>query len=332
MNLTTRRRPEAARTILGLASLAVSLAALLATARPALASNAATAAPPACACGCGLFDTDSSTLFPQGQGGRVYLEYDWNNQHENWSGLSRSPGWKNADKQIETHWLTLGAQYMFSADWGVQLDVPYAVRDFVSAADDGTRLQAHWNDFGDIRVRGIYDGFFEDHSGGLTFGFKLPSGNYSFEDKNRIVDRDTEIGTGSVDVLIGGFYHRALNETFTLFTTMNLDVPAIDRDHYHPGMELDLSAGTILTFPLGELVKLRPVAQVLFAGRTSDSGKATPDRTMSGYERILVAPGLQVDLGPVSLFGDVAAPVFQHVLGQQLVAPFQIKFAISYRF
>jgi hypothetical protein len=58
---------------------------------------------------------------------------------------------------------------------------------------------------GDIEVVGMYTGFFEDMSTGVTFGLKLPTGTYTADG----LDRDTQIGSGSTDLLLGGF-HRGL--------------------------------------------------------------------------------------------------------------------------
>ena len=76
----------------------------------------------ACACGCGVFDVATSSMFPNGQGGMAFLQYDYQDQNRNWSGNSKAPAANNDDKEIETHFITLGVQYMFNdqlgrADW-----------------------------------------------------------------------------------------------------------------------------------------------------------------------------------------------------------------------
>ncbi len=40
----------------------------------------------ACACGCGVFAVGTSSMFPTGSGGTVYLEYDYQDQTINWHG------------------------------------------------------------------------------------------------------------------------------------------------------------------------------------------------------------------------------------------------------
>src|SRR5271154_94625 len=67
----------------------------------------------ACACGCGVFDVGTSSMFPEGQGGMVFLEYDYQDQNQNWHGTSSAPAANNDDKEIRTHFVTLGLQYMF---------------------------------------------------------------------------------------------------------------------------------------------------------------------------------------------------------------------------
>ena len=72
---------------------------------------------------------------------------------------------------------------------------------------------------GDIRLEGIYTGFSDDMSSGLTFGVKLPTGDDSHNDAYGDIDRDSEIGTGSTDVLLGGFHRHRLTRdgSFTWF-------------------------------------------------------------------------------------------------------------------
>ena len=307
-----------------LAVLAASLASVLAAASPALG----------CACGCDIFDVGGSSMFPTGQGGRIFLEYDYQNQHENWHRSVRAPGVDNGDKQIETHFMTLGAQYMITADWGVQVEASYDYRHFVTTGDpDGTNIEdIRWSELGDLRVKGIYDGFLDDHSLGVTFGFKLPTGSYTYEDTYGDVDRDTELGTGSTDVLLGVFFHQELWSGWTVFAQAQLDAPVLSRDGYYPGVEFDAAMGVFWTWTIVENVRLSPLAQIIESARTSDGGKAAASPVSSGFERLLVSPGVELDLGPVMVYFDVEVPVYIHTTGDQVIAPVLFKGMISYRF
>ena len=280
----------------------------------------------ACACGCGVFDVGTSSMFPNGQGGMAFLQYDYQDQNRNWSGSSQAPAANNDDKVIRTDFVTAGLQYLFNSSWGVQAQVPFAYRYFKTA--DGS---TSWGSLGDIRIEGIYTGFMADQSAGVTFGVKLPTGNDNYNPD--FVDRDTQIGSGSTDILLGGFFRDNLdrNQKWDWFAQLQLDVPVLIQDQYRPGVELDTATGIDYKgWSLGR-VKISPVAQVIFSERTGDSGAAAnPDN--SGYQRILLSPGVEFHIHPVKLYADVELPVYQNVTGNQVVAPVLFKVSLSLMF
>src|SRR5208283_775502 len=79
----------------------------------------------ACACGCGVFDVATSSMLPNSTGGMAWLQYDYQDQNRNWNGTSEAPAINNGDKEIETHFITAGLQYMFNNSWGLKVEVPY---------------------------------------------------------------------------------------------------------------------------------------------------------------------------------------------------------------
>ena len=289
----------------------------------------------ACACGCGVFDVATSSMLPQGPGGMAFLNYDFQDQNQNWSGSSSAPAANNGDKQIETHFFTLGLQYMFNRSWGAQIELPYWRRTFDTDLNFPTPpanlVSRTWTGLGDIRLTGIYTGFSEDLSSGVTFGLKLPTG--SFTRDGDVVDRDTEMGSGSTDILLGGFWRHQFTGSgnWNFFTQGLLDVPVLTQDEYHPGTEVDAAAGIYYTgWSLGR-AKITPLAQVIGSERTGDMGAAaSPDN--SGYQRILLSPGIEVHLHPVKIYADVELPVYNHVTGNQLIAPVLVKVSLSYMF
>src|SRR5271170_7908259 len=155
----------------------------------------------ACACGCSVFDVGTPSLIPKGSGGTVWLEYDFMNQYINWHATKPSSAGNNDDKQIKTNFTTAGAQYMFNRNWGAMLTVPYTIRTFRTLGDSGLVNQYNHANFGDVRIWGMYTGLQEDMSLGLLAGFKLPTGDHTYND----FDRDTSIGSGSTDLLIAGY-------------------------------------------------------------------------------------------------------------------------------
>ena len=129
----------------------------------------------ACACGCGVFDVGGSGMLPEGAGGMAFLQYDYMDQNRNWNGSSEAPASNNGDKELESDFVTLGLQYMFNNNWGVQAELPYTFRNFKGTDDDTGKIMSHnWSGFGDVRIQGIYTGFFADQSAGVTLGLKLP--------------------------------------------------------------------------------------------------------------------------------------------------------------
>jgi hypothetical protein len=276
-------------------------------------------------------------MFPEGPGGMFTVEYDYQNQNQNWQGSSSAPGANNPDKHIETSWVTAGFQYMFDRSWGLQLEVPYEHRSFTTTDAAGGLATVNWGDLGDIRVRGIYTGFSPDLSTGVTFGLKLPTGNYTYNDAGGDVDRDSEIGTGSTDLLLGAFHRGNLPASLAWFAQADLDIPFLTRDEYQPGAEGDGAAGIYYNgLTLGR-AKIAPLAEVIASKRMSDHGSgATSDPitggAASGYDRVLVGPGLEVHVHPVMVFADVEFPVYVRTTGDQLVAPALFKVVVSYMF
>jgi hypothetical protein len=295
----------------------------------------------ACACGCDVFDVATSSMFPTiGDNGMVFLQYDYQDQNHNWNGTSQAPDANNDDKEIKTYFTTLGFQYMFNSSWGVEAEMPYDFRTFKTDIGGGTIATRNWNQVGDTRVQGIYTGFFADQSAGVTFGLKLPTGSYTFD--SDVVDRDTQLGTGSTDILLGGFYRGNItkDEKWDWFAQLQLDVPTLIQDEYRPGVELDTAAGIDYKgFSIGR-VRISPLAQIIFSERTSDSGAnasggANDDPASgvsSGYQRIMLSPGIEFHIHPVKIYADVEVPVFQNFTGNQVAAPVLFKVSMSYMF
>ncbi len=280
----------------------------------------------ACACGCGVFDVGTSSMFPNGAGGMAFLQYDYQDQNRNWNGTSQAPAANNDDKEIRTDFVTAGLQYMFNSSWGVQAEVPFAYRYFKTDVGSTT-----WGSLGDLRVEGIYTGFMADLSAGVTFGVKLPTGNDNYNPG--LVDRDTQIGSGSTDILLGGFYRDNLdrNQKWDWFAQLQLDVPVLIQAQYRPGVELDTAAGVDYKgFSLGR-VKISPVAQAIFSERSSDSGEAANPGN-SGYQRILLSPGIEFHIHPVKIYADAEFPVYQNFTGNQLAASVLYKVSMSFMF
>jgi hypothetical protein len=289
----------------------------------------------ACACGCGVFDVGTGTMMPTGPGGFVWLEYDRLNQNRNWSSTSSAPAGNNEDKQIATDFFTLGVQYMASRKWGVQAQLPFWNRDFKTTTDvpnTGDVGSFGHADIGDIRIRGIYSGLSDDMSSGVSFGLKLASGNFTYAN----FDRDTSIGTGSTDVLLGGYHFGNLPWTgrlpFHWYLNGQWDHAVSTQLGYRPGDEFDGALGSYYEgIRVGGSGTLSPLLQLIASVRVHDTG-VNSDPGNTGYQRLLISPGLEYDVKHWRLYGDIEVPIYQNMNGNQLIAPVAYKFIVAYNF
>ena len=284
----------------------------------------------ACACGCGIFDVGTSSMFPSGSGGTVFVDYDFMDQNHDWSKSSQASNDDAPDKKIRTSFINAGAQYMFNRKWGIQVDLPYAHRYFKTIDDDtGDTVSSSHSAVGDMRIRGIYTGFSSDMSTGLTFGVKVPTGDWTYPN----FDRDVEIGSGSTDVLFGVYHRGAItaDNIFSYFVQDNVDQPFLTQGGYLPGTENNAALGVYYNGWSVDGMKITPVAEILNSYRSRDRGRAAAPAN-SGYERILLAPGLELDYKRVMVYFDVGFPVYQHMNGNQLAAPALYKVTVSYMF
>jgi hypothetical protein len=288
----------------------------------------------ACACGCGVYDVGTSSMFPKGSGGTVFLENDYQDQNHNWSGTSQAPSANNPDHDIRTDFVTAGLQEMFNRSWGIQVEVPYVSRFFqtTGGATGSDIVSLKWSGLGDIRIEGIYTGFSPNLSTGVTFGLKLPTGDYTHNDSFGDVDRDSEIGTGSSDILLGGFHRGNLADHWTWFGQAEADLPVLSRDQYRPGWEIDSAAGIYYSGWTIDRLTITPVGQAKASSRASDRGDNSAHPLASGYQRVLLVPGIEFNLHPVMVYADVERPVYQHFNGNQLAASALFKLTVAYMF
>jgi hypothetical protein len=144
--------------------------------------------------------------------------------------------------------------------------------------------------------------------------------------------------------LLGGFDRGNIteDEKWDWFAQALFDEPVLTQVQYRPGAELDTAAGIDYKgFSVGR-VGIIPVGQLIFSMRTSDSGANAsggvndndgpipgPD---SGYQRVMVSPGIEVHVHPLTLYADAEFPVFQSFTGNQLAAPVLFKVSVSYMF
>lgn len=286
----------------------------------------------ACACGCDVFDVGGPERMSMAKGGEVFVNYGYMDQSQNWSGDHSAPAANNDDKEIRTHLVTAGLRYAISPNWGVLVEAPLWNRTFHTENDAGTGVDRfNHTALGDLKIVGVYTGLAKDMSTGLTFGVKLATGDWKYAH----FDRDTQIGTGSTNLLLGAYHNGFLSpdRAFGYYVKAQWDKPVASQGGYEPGDEIDAGAGVtynVQRFADGP-IKVVPVLQMLASSRARDHGpNADPDN--SGYSRLMLSPGVEVTNGAWAFYADVELPVYQHVNGNQLIAPELVKLMVSRRF
>lgn len=279
----------------------------------------------ACACGCGVFDVGSGTMMPTDSQSAftAWFRYDYMDQNQNWERTSKAPAADNGDKALKTSFFTFGGQYMVNHSWTMMAELPIYDRS-LTTTDDGTVFgpadsvyTGHLTSLGDLQLTAMYTGFSPDMSTGLGLGVKLPTGD-STGPKGPLggaeFDRDSLPGTGSTDIIVSGYHLGSLSRSGALsyFVQARYQFAVATRDAYRPGDEFDSAAGISYDFgAVGPLNKVAPVLQVLNSYREKDSG-LNADPANSGYERVLIAPGVEVRVNKVHVYADVEVPVYQH--------------------
>jgi hypothetical protein len=284
----------------------------------------------ACACGCSVFDVGAGELMPTSGSGVAFVEYDDMNQTTNWSGTHRAPAAENADKRLRSSFFNLGVEYMPDKDWSVMIELP--VTDRLFATDDGSGVGTFRHAaVGDVRLQATYSGFSSDMSTGLTLGMKLPTGDFRYPG----FDRDSAIGSGSTDLILGGYHVGQLYSggRWSYFVQALAQIPIATQDGYRPGVEADAAVGlhyNAAAFADGRM-KLTPSLQLIASTRARDAGPAA-DPVNSGYERLLISPGVALDVEQWRVYADVEVPLYQEVRGDQLTAPVLFKMMVSRSF
>ena len=270
-------------------------------------------------------------MFPNGEGGMVFFEYNFLDQTQNRSRSNLAPSDANNDKEIKTNFMQLGGQYMFNRMWGAQVNIPYWSRNFKTLNSDTGEIDSFdHTSVGDIQLKGIYTGFSEDMATGLTFGLKLPTGDASYPN----FDPDTEIGTGSTDFLLG-VYHRGKitqDNLWNWFGQFQLQQPLISKPNYLPGNEINMSIGAYYNgWNISPHTKIAPILELLASARAADEG-ADANTTDSGYRRLLASPGVELDWESLRIYANVTTPLYQYYNGFQLAAPISYKLGTMFGF
>ncbi|WP_353226547.1 hypothetical protein [Novosphingobium sp.] len=316
----------------------------------ALSTAFAPASAIACACGCGIFDVGVGAITPQDadSGLSVFARVSTMDQRDNRAQGHAASADDNPDKRITTDFYTLGATYMVKHRWLIMAELPVYHRQFTTTGSDTNGQDVietvPLTAPGDALLRVTYTGFSPAMTTGLGLGVKLPTGRVTGPTDrygNQPYDRDTMPGTGSTDVEFSGYHVGRLAGAARWFVQAQARFAVATRDHYRPGNEFNGAAGVAYDLAAGKTT-LSPSLQLTASTRGRDSG-ANADPLNSGYQRLLLAPGLRVQVTrKLSVYAELAIPIAQYVNAArasdnadssgQLVAPRLLSVQVNYGF
>ena len=273
---------------------------------------------------------------------RFDLRYEYINQDQPRAGRSKVgvgqiPAHHDEVQTTNRNWLgTL--DYTFNNEWGVSATLPIIDRDHLHIHNHrGQQLLESWNftEAGDMRVLGRRQWQSENREAlrldfyGINFGLKLPTGDTGVRNSaGALAERTLQPGTGTTDLLIGGYFRRAFGSGSSWFVDGLVQAPFSSHDNFKPGTRVSLDLG----YRYEASDKLGLMLQLNALHKSHDQGSdAEPED--SGGKFLFLSPGLSYVLAKnVQLYGFVQLPLYQYVNGVQLTADWAVVVGLSTRF
>ncbi len=291
-------------------------------------------------CGCSLTSDWLSQGLVAVPGTVVTIRYDDVPQtrlQDGRSGVDRAmialPTNREVERYTYNHYLTAIVDHQFASGWGVDLQVPAIYRPHVTTAPGDTEFSnSRSGGVGDVRISGRWQGFGGPGITGVQFGLKLPTGSFREHflggpQAGEEVDRGLQPGTGTTDALVGAYHYGRIAPKVDVIVQALAQIPLDSRAGYRPAVATNVSAGFHYTGWAG----ITPQLQINFRVAGRDLG-VNADREHSGGELLYVAPGGIVRLSSrTSAFAYVQVPVYQRVIGYQLVPTYTASVGINYR-
>ncbi len=293
------------------------------------------------ACGCTLNSDWASQGYASQPGFRFDLRYDYFNQDQLRSGtqvVDRSalsyPNGQEIQQQTVNRNLTLALDYSPDANWGLAVLVPTFDRTHATVlAGDTAPSFSQASGIGDVRVLGRYQGFSDDHSFGVQFGLKLPTGatNQNFNagaGMGQYLDAGLQLGTGSTDLLLGFYAFGSLAPDWGCFSQALFQVPVAHKEGYRPGDGVNANVGLRYTGFAG----VTPHLQFNVRAERRETGVLadTPD---SGATLVYLSPGLTFNISrSFQIYAFAQVPVAQRVNGLQLEPRSSVSLGLHWTF
>ncbi|HUW75761.1 MAG TPA: hypothetical protein VMV70_03695 [Gallionella sp.] len=324
----------------------------------------------ACAtCGCSL-STDAATGYSASTGWRVSADYSFINQDQLRTGtgtispaqvaaINDAGGNQEVERQTINRYLTFGLSYSPSADWNYRLLAPFIGRShttYGAASNPLTPDQlsgASVDSLGDIKFIVGYQGVLPTHNLGFQLGVKLPTGDYggpsasgtgtvgrnpvSFgpggNSGGQLLDTSLQAGTGSTDLIIGGYYYQPVSQNFDAFVNGQFQAAVMENldqvgSDYRPGNLATVSVG----LRYEENPRIVPQLQLNITRKSAELGALADTADTAGTVAYL-SPGISVNvIKNTQMYAFVQLPLYSHLDGYQLFPHYTATVGISHAF
>ena len=266
-----------------------------------------------------------------------YIDQDQPRSGRERVGVGEIPQHHDEIRTINRNWLAT-LDYTFNEAWGVSATLPVIDRNHSHIHNHGgAQLLDQWSftEAGDVRVLGRRQWRAESAEAqrldffGATFGLKLPTGKDDVRNpEGLLAERTLQPGSGTTDLLVGGYFRRVLSSGSSWFADALIQAPFDEHENFKPGVRTSLDLG----YRWETAERLGLMLQVNLLHRDRDSGtEAEPDN--SGGRFVYVSPGLSyVLLERLQAYAFLQLPLYQHVNGVQLTADWALVTGLSVRF
>jgi hypothetical protein len=275
-------------------------------------------------------------------GARVDLRFEYIDQDQPMAG-SRKIGvgeirhHHDEVRTVNRNWVA-SFDYGFASGWGVSATLPFLDRDHTHIHNHGgAQLIDSWSyrEIGDMRVLGRRQWHSESAQVqrldfyGVNFGLKLPTGDTDVRnDAGALAERTLQPGTGTTDVVLGGYFRRVLGSGSSWFVDGRIQKAVDAHENFKPGTQTSVDVGYRFEMTAKSAVML----QLNALHRARDSGSEAESED-SGGKFLYVSPGLGTLIAKsLQVYAFVQLPLYQYVNGVQLTADWAGVVGISSRF
>ena len=266
-----------------------------------------------------------------------YIDQDQPRAGSRRVGVGAIPQHHDEVRTINRNWLAT-YDYTFNEAWGVSITLPLVDRSHAHIHNHmGAQIFDAWNftKLGDVRVLGRRQWRSESVQAqqlnfyGVNFGLKLPTGSDDVRNGDGLLaERSLQPGSGTTDVLAGGYFRRMLSSGNSWFVDALVQMPLNMRDEFRPGARTSLDLG--YRQEVGDRLGL--MLQLNAQHRRRDRGLEAESES-SGGDFVFLSPGASYALGEkLQVYGFLQLPVYQHVNGVQLTADWALVAGVSMRF